>query len=305
MGDDIPSAAAVWSEAAVRRRRARHVEHGRVEARGSAHTSHANGRGRQYSWESGSTGQDTGVLRRSQPHLVRRQLRISGRQSERPPLRHVRRRQHLQHVLLPSHLDDGGRAAGNQRHRDRSSRPRDPQPRLGQGCPGRLGCQSGAAARRPVLRGVSICRARLQRATPRARRGRRPRAAQEARRHAGDSAEERCAFCRSVQWRLAVHHSARKRLELVVQLHAHPESSVRPRSRPRDGRSPKRRHRIPHDHWGLFPAPRSREVLRLRHRRQPGQREDGARARILCRQPPARYRRGAGSASLGSLDGVR
>ena len=66
-------------------------------------------------------------------------------------VRHVRRHQHVQHLLLPSHLDDGGRAAGDQRHGDRSSGARDPQSRLGARRAGRFGHQSGAAADDPFF----------------------------------------------------------------------------------------------------------------------------------------------------------
>ena len=185
VGDDLPSAAAVRVEAAVRRRRARHAQHGCVEARGRADAAHAHGRRRQHSRQSGAARSAYGRSATRTTSSVRGQLRVDGRQPQRPPLRHVRRHQHVQHVLLPSHLDDGGRAAGDQRHGNRSSRARHPQSRLGARRAGRLGHQPGAAARRPVFRGVSIRRAGLQRPPARARRRRRPRAAQEARRHAG------------------------------------------------------------------------------------------------------------------------
>jgi hypothetical protein len=54
-----------------------------------------------------------GVLRSPRSLPARGQLRVHGCQPERPALRHLRPRQHLQHVLLPPHLDDGRRAAAD------------------------------------------------------------------------------------------------------------------------------------------------------------------------------------------------
>ena len=117
-------------------------------------------------------------------------------------------------------------------------------------------------------------------------------------------AAERRAFRRAVPRRRPLHHSARERLEFLVQLHDHPEPGVDTRSGPRDGRDAKRRHRIPHDHRRLLSASCGREVLRLRHRRRPESREARPRARIFCGQPPPRHHRGARSSPLGTKWGL-
>ena len=146
VGDDLPPAAAVRVEAAVRRRRARHAQHGCVEARSRTDAAHAHGRRGQHSRQSRAARSDTGVLRRARSDPVRGQLRVDGRQPQRPAVRHVRRHQHLQHLLFPSHLDDGRGVAGDERHGDRSSRARDSQSWVGARCAGRLDRQSRAAA---------------------------------------------------------------------------------------------------------------------------------------------------------------
>ena len=72
-----------------------------------------------------------------------------GASAQRQALRHVRRRQHVQHVLLPPHFDDGGWAAGDERHGNRSSCAGDPQSWMGARCAGRF--RARQPARRPFF----------------------------------------------------------------------------------------------------------------------------------------------------------
>ena len=198
VGDDVSSAAAVRVEAAVRRRRARHAQHGRVEARGGADAAHADGRRGQHPRQPGR--RSIAIRAFCDAHdldPLRGQLRVDGRQPERPALRHVRRHQHVQHVLLPPHLDDGRRAAGDERHGDRSSRARHPQSRVGARRAGRLGRStraSGTTIRSSRRTGSSCPATTCGRSSSRGAVGHR--AAQEARRHAGDAPAERRAFRR-------------------------------------------------------------------------------------------------------------
>ena len=67
VGDDVSSAAAVRPEAALRRRRARHAEHGRLAARGGADAADAHGRGGQHPRQSGGARRHARVLRRARP----------------------------------------------------------------------------------------------------------------------------------------------------------------------------------------------------------------------------------------------
>ena len=153
----------------------------------------ADGDGGQHPRQSGGARRHPRVLRPARSLLLRGQLRVDGRQPRRPPVRDLRRPRHVQHVLLPPHLDDGRRPAGHEPGRDRQSRARDPQPRLGPGL------RAGEAAGRStddsgrLLRGLPVHRPRLQRAAARDVRRDRHRAAEEARRDARDPAGQRRA----------------------------------------------------------------------------------------------------------------
>ena len=66
----------------------------------------------------------------------------------------------------------------------------------------------------------------------------------------------------------------------------------------RDGCPAECRRRVSNDHRRLFPASCGCQVFRLRDRRQHGQCQTGARARVLRRQPPARPHSRAESPAL-------
>ena len=167
-------------------------------------------------------------------------------------VRHLRRHQHVQHLLLPSHLDDGGRAARDRRHRDRAPGARDSQSRLGARPAGRHRSQSRPEPRRPFfeayrfvvpgynVRPLEICGAvgleQLKKLDA----------------HARDPPRERGAVRAAVRGRRAVHHPARARPQLVVQLHDHPESGDAASTAARDGRDAQGGHRLPHDYRRLL-----------------------------------------------------
>ena len=84
LGHDLPSAAAVRTQAQDRRRRARQHQHGHQPARGSDGPSHARDRRRQHPRQSGGTRRDAPVRGRARALFHRGQLRVDGRRTRRP-----------------------------------------------------------------------------------------------------------------------------------------------------------------------------------------------------------------------------
>ena len=195
------------------------------------------------------------LRRRARALSVRGQLRIDGCRARRPQGRHVRRREHLQHVLLAPHLDDGRRHAA----RPTTSETVDlvkshARARLGarpaQGLAVVRAAQQTTSSRPTVhpagynVRPLEMCGAigleqlkKLPGFTARRR-------------------ENLRAVPTAVPGRQPLHHPARERQELVVLLHDRAQPGPAGRPREGDGRPARRRHRVSHDHRGLFPAPR-------------------------------------------------
>ena len=237
VGDHLLSAPAVRAAAAVRRRRARHAEHGRVAARAALTPRTRMVVAVSILGNPVRARRAARVLRPPRALPVRGQLRVDGRGAQRQAVRHLRRHQHFQHLLLPSHLHDGGGRARHGRHRARTiSR-------------GRCGRTAGPATCRRTRRSTSKRDDDFFEAYRFILPGYNARPLElagavgveqlkkldgmvEIRR------DERRAVPGAVRGRRALHHPARGTAhELVVLLHDHPEPGARHRPAQRDARA--------------------------------------------------------------------
>ncbi len=84
LGDDLSSAAAIRTEAALCRYRARYPQHGCEPARARADAANATDRGGQHPRQSSGAGRHAEIRRSARALSVRGQLRVDGRRARRP-----------------------------------------------------------------------------------------------------------------------------------------------------------------------------------------------------------------------------